>query len=123
METSQLHRNKVRKKRAFRVRKQINGDANRPRLSVFRSARHIYAQIIDDENSLTLASTSTLSKEFQKTEYKHKNKDSAKHLGLKIAELAKAKNISAVVFDRGRFKYHGIVAALADGAREGGLQL
>lgn len=123
MENSQLHRNHVRKNRAMRVRKRLRGNQEKPRLSVYKSGKHLYVQIIDDEQSATLASTSTLTKEFRETEHKRKNKDSAKQLGLKIAELAKSKNVSTVVFDRGRFKYHGVIAAVADGAREGGLQL
>jgi large subunit ribosomal protein L18 len=123
MEKSQLHRNRVRKKRAMRVRQRVRGNRETPRLSVFKSVKHLYVQLIDDEQSETLASASTLSKELRQTEYNRKNKESAKRLGLKIAELAKGKNVEKVVFDRGRFKYHGLIAAIADGAREGGLQL
>jgi len=123
MDTSQLHRNHVRKMRTMRVRKRLRGNQEKPRLSVFKSAKHLYVQLIDDEQAVTLVSTSTQGKEFQQTEYNRKNKPSAKQLGLKIAELAKERNVSTVVFDRGRFKYHGVIAAVADGAREGGLQL
>jgi len=123
MENSQLHRNHIRTKRAMRVRQRLRGNQEKPRLSVFKSSKHLYVQLIDDVQSTTIASTSTLSKEFRQTEYNRKNKDSAKQLGLKIAELAKGKNIKTVVFDRGRFKYHGVIASIADGAREGGLQL
>ena len=123
MDNSQLHRNSIRKKRALRVRKTLRGSQEKPRLCVIKSGQHVYAHLIDDESALTLASVSTLSKEFRQTEYNRKNKDSAKQLGLKIAELAKEKNVKTVVFDRGRFKYHGVVASVADGAREGGLQL
>ncbi len=122
MDSSQLRRNRVRHKRALRVRQTLRGNLEKPRMSVFKSAKHLYVQIIDDEQSATLASTSTRSKEFSKTEYNRKNKESAKQLGIKIAELAKEKNVKAVIFDRGRFKYHGVIAALADGAREAGLQ-
>lgn len=123
MENSQLHRNHVRKNRAMRVRKRLRGNQEKPRLSVFRSTKHLYVQLIDDEQAITLASTSTRAKEFQQTEYNKKNKLTAKQLGLKIAELAKGKNVKAVVFDRGRFKYHGVIASVAEGAREGGLHL
>ena len=123
MEKSQIRRNCVRKSSAFRVRKTLRGNLEKPRLSVFKSGKHIYAQLIDDEHGVTLVSTSTLSKEFQSTEHNRKNIESGKQVGLKIATLAKEKNVEKVVFDRGRFKYHGVVAAVADGAREGGLQL
>lgn len=123
MEKSQLHRNHVRGKRAMRVRKKLRGCQDKPRLSVFKSGKHVYVQVIDDERSITLASTSTLSKEFKNTEFSKKNVESGKQLGLKIAQLAKEKEVEAVVFDRGRYKYHGIIASVADGAREGGLQL
>lgn len=123
MEKSQIRRNCVRKTRALRVRKTLRGNLEKPRLSVFKSGRHVYVQLIDDEHGVTLASASTLSKEFQNTEHNRKNIESGKQVGLKIATLAKEKNVEKVVFDRGRFKYHGVVAAVADGAREGGLQL
>jgi large subunit ribosomal protein L18 len=123
MDTSQLKRNEIRKTRALRVRKRLRGDQEKPRLCVIKSARHVYVQIIDDVNAVTLASTSTISKEFRESEFNHKNKEAGKQLGLKIAELAKGKNITTVVFDRGRSKYHGVIASVADGAREGGLRL
>jgi large subunit ribosomal protein L18 len=123
MDKSQLHRNRTRVKRALRVRQRLRGNQERPRLSINKTAKHLYVQLIDDEKAATLASTSTLSKDFSQTEFNRKNKESAKQLGLKIAELAKAQNVDKVVFDRGRFKYHGIIASVAEGAREGGLQL
>lgn len=122
MESSQKHITKVRKKRVFRIRKKLRGDQNKPRLCVIKTNKNIHVQLIDDENSVTVASTSTLSKEFRTTEYNKRNQGSAKQLGLKIAELAKQKDISRVVLDRSGFKYHGVIAALADGAREGGLE-
>ncbi len=122
MDSSQLHKSRKRKSRALRVRQHLRGNGEKPRLSVVKSSQHLYVQLIDDEKSITLASTSTLSKDFRGSEFNRKNKESAKQLGLKIAALAKQKNVNAVVFDRGSFKYHGVVAALADGAREGGLQ-
>ncbi|MCH9625796.1 MAG: 50S ribosomal protein L18 [Chlamydiales bacterium] len=121
MESSQKHRNRIRKTRAMRVGKHVRGSQEKPRLKVIRSNTQVYVQLIDDEKSITLASTSTLSKDSKNTESQKKNVTSAKQLGLKIAELAKEKNVQKVVFDRGRYRYHGIVAAIADGAREGGL--
>jgi large subunit ribosomal protein L18 len=106
-----------RHRRVLRVRKTLNGTLMKPRLSVCKSNKHLYAQLIDDENSHTLAFASTLSKEKMK-----KSKESAKEVGLKLAKIAKEKNINRVIFDRGRYKYHGLIAHLADGAREGGLE-
>ena len=123
MDNSQLHRNRTRIKRVLRVRQNLRGDQDKPRLSVHKSSKHLYVQLIDDEKSTTLASISTMTKEFRDSEYNRKNKEAAKQLGLKIAELAKQKNVQKVVFDRGRYKYHGLIASIADGAREGGLQL
>jgi large subunit ribosomal protein L18 len=109
----------------MRVRKRIHGTAARPRLSVFRSALHIYAQLIDDDSGITLAAVSTRSPAFREKAgaagEKAARKDSAGVVGNLIAEMAKAKGIAAVVFDRNRYRYHGRVKALADGARAGGL--
>lgn len=113
---------KLREKRALRVRKHLRGSSEKPRLSVVKSNLHIQVQIIDDETGKTLASTSTYSKEFRNTEFNKKNKASARKLGEQIAEIAKSKNIKEVVFDRGPFKYHGILAELANAARSNGLQ-
>ena len=110
--------NKARLKRHGRVRNKISGTAQRPRLNVFRSANHIYAQIIDDVAGITLASASTMEKGFGEGG----NKEAAKKVGQKIAEAAKAKGIEEVVFDRGGYLFHGRVKELADGAREGGLK-
>ena len=110
---------KARTKRHVRVRSKISGTPERPRLSVFRSLQHIYAQLIDDVNGVTLCSASTVEKDF--TEYGG-NKEAAKKIGLAIAERAKAKGIDEVVFDRGGNVYTGRVQALAEGAREGGLK-
>lgn len=112
--------NVARMKRHQRVRKNISGTAERPRLNVYRSLNHIYAQIIDDVAGVTLVSASTLSPEFGKNP--GGNIEAAKKVGLLVAEKAKAKGIEVVVFDRGGYLYHGRVAALAEGAREGGLQ-
>ena len=111
--------NKARVKRHGRVRNKISGTAQRPRLNVFRSAKHIYAQIIDDVAGATLACASSLEKGFEGT---GSNKEAAKKVGLQIAQAAKAKGIEEVVFDRGGYIYHGRVKDLAEGAREGGLK-
>ncbi|MFV0400392.1 MAG: 50S ribosomal protein L18 [Oscillospiraceae bacterium] len=111
--------NKARLKRHQRIRNKVNGTAECPRLNVFRSANHIYAQIIDDVKGVTLVSASTKDKGFEGT---GGNKEAARKVGEKIAENAKAKGIEQVVFDRGGYIYHGRVKELADGAREGGLK-
>lgn len=111
-----------RNKRAMRVRKKIQGNHIIPRLSVIKSNSHIHVQLIDDVTGVTLGATSTLSNEFKGTQFNRKNKASAKALGEKIAEIAQAKNIKEVVFDRGHRKYHGILAELADSARSAGLK-
>ncbi len=119
MENSLRKRDDVRRKRALRIRKHLRGTAQKPRLSVQRSNRHISAQIIDDEKGVTLASFGTLSKD---SKFKVKSRESAAHVGEQIATLAKGKNIEAVIFDRGRNKYHGVIASLADAARKTGLK-
>ena len=108
-----------RLKRHKRVRAKISGTPERPRLNVFRSETNIYAQIIDDVNGKTLVSASSLEKAFECDGTKT---DAAKKVGQVVAERAKAAGISEVVFDRGGYVYHGRVAALAEGAREGGRQ-
>jgi large subunit ribosomal protein L18 len=110
--------NAQRLKRHRRVRKNISGTAERPRLNVFRSLNHIYAQIIDDTNGVTLVSASSMEKDFNGY---GGNVEAAKAVGKKVAEKAVAAGIKSVVFDRGGYVYHGRVAALAEGAREGGL--
>ena len=112
--------NRARLRRHARVRRKISGTAQCPRLDVFRSARHIYAQIIDDEAGVTLASASSMDKDF--TEYGG-NVEAARAVGEKIAKVALEKGITEVVFDRGGYIYHGRVKALAEGAREGGLKM
>jgi large subunit ribosomal protein L18 len=104
--------------RIKRVRSRIKGSPQRPRMSVKRSLRFIYVQLIDDENNITLAAASD--REFSKEEKKQK-KERAKEVGREIARQAKEKGIKEIVFDRRGYRYHGRVAALADGAREGGL--
>ena len=111
--------NAQRLKRHKRVRAKVFGTPERPRLNVFRSATNIYAQIIDDVNGKTLVSASSLEKDFACEGTKT---DAAKKVGMMVAERAKAKGIEVVVFDRGGYVYHGRVQALAEGAREGGLQ-
>jgi large subunit ribosomal protein L18 len=110
-----LRRNRIRK----RARARIRGTAERPRLSVFRSNKQIYAQIIDDDNGLTLASCSSRINDLNLQPLS--KIELSNQVGKKLAEIAKEKGIEAVVFDRGGYKYHGRVKALADGAREGGL--
>ena len=114
-----IDKNAQRMKRHIRVRGKISGTPERPRLSVFRSNANIYAQVIDDINGVTLASASTLDKEFDGATG---NVEAAKKVGKAVAERAKAKGIDTVVFDRSGYIYHGRVAALAEGAREGGLE-
>ncbi len=112
----------ARARRHARVRKNLSGTNERPRLAVFRSVAEIYAQVIDDAAGNTLVSASTVDKELREKIKGMKKSEQAKLVGKTVAERAKSKGITAVVFDRGGFKYIGRVKALADGAREGGLQ-
>lgn len=112
-------KNQVRKKRHARVRAKISGTTQRPRLNVYRSNKHIYAQIIDDTQGVTLASASTMDTDFEGTA---SNVEAATKIGETIAKRAAEKNIKAVVFDRGGYLYHGRVKALAEAARENGLE-
>ncbi|MBQ7608647.1 MAG: 50S ribosomal protein L18 [Desulfovibrionaceae bacterium] len=114
-------KNENRKHRKIRIRKKISGTAERPRLVVFRSNMHIYAQLIDDTEGKSLAAASTLALSRAEAGL-HCNKDGATRVGKEIARMAKEKNISKVVFDRNGYLYHGRVKAVADGAREGGLE-
>ncbi len=111
----------LRKRRAFRVRKRIRGTSERPRLSVARSHRHIAAQLIDDITGKTIASASSLDKNLSGKIKSGGNQDAAQAIGKAIAERGIAAGVKAVAFDRGPYRYHGRVAALADAAREGGL--
>lgn len=113
------NRKEARLNRHRRVRGKVSGTAACPRLNVFRSAKHIYAQLIDDVNGVTLAAASSLDKEF---EGYGGNKEAAHKVGNKVAEIAKGKGITEVVFDRGGFVYTGRVKELAEGARESGLE-
>lgn len=115
-------RSEARIRRHARVRKHVSGTLERPRLNVFRALSHIYVQVIDDEAGNTLVSASTMDQELR-AKFEGKNKtEQAKLVGQAIAERAKAKGIVKVVFDRGGYQYFGRVKALADGAREGGLE-
>jgi large subunit ribosomal protein L18 len=111
----------ARTRRHLRVRKKVTGSANRPRLVVNRSARHMFAQIVDDSAGRTLAAASTLDAGIRSADGDKTAK--ARQVGELLAQRAAAAGIAAVVFDRGGYRYHGRIAALADGAREGGLKL
>ena len=116
---SKPDKNKTRKKRHQRVRRKISGTAECPRLNVFRSNKNIYTQLIDDVEGVTLASASTLDNEISDEDTKV---DQAAAVGKLVAERAQENDIKEVVFDRGGYKYHGRVAALAEAARENGLE-
>jgi len=118
--TRTKEKQRLRLRRHRRVRKHVSGTAERPRLAVFRSNKHISAQVIDDVSGRTLASASTVEKDLKSTA--GGNRDAAKKVGQLLGERAKAAGVSKVVFDRGGFQYHGRVAALADAAREAGLE-
>ena len=112
----------ARKRRKLRFMKKIRGTPDRPRLCVYRSNKHIYAQIVDDQDTRTLAAASTLSKELASLADKRATKEAARKVGELIAKKAKERNIRKVVFDRNGFLYHGRVQAVADAAREAGLE-
>jgi len=114
-------RYQARKKRQVRVRRKVVGSVERPRLCVFRSAKHIYAQIIEDTDGKTLVAVSTISKDIAEGQKYSGNVEAAKAVGTAIAKKALEKNIKQVVFDRNGFLYHGRVKALAEAAREAGL--
>ncbi|KAI7837289.1 hypothetical protein COHA_008903 [Chlorella ohadii] len=120
-----MTRRESTEKRHRRIRSKVEGTGERPRLAVFRSNNHIYAQVIDDEAGRTLAASSTLNPEIRQAlageDASSGNVEAARMVGAKIAELCKQKNIEKVCFDRGGFRYHGRVQALADAAREAGL--
>ena len=119
---SKESRSKVRVNKHRRIRNRFAGTAERPRLAVFRSNNHMYAQIIDDDAQNTLVSASTLQKDVKAELEKTNNVDAAAYVGTVIAKRALEKGITTVVFDRGGFIYHGKVKALADAAREAGLE-
>lgn len=115
-------RQEARLKRRKRIRKKVSGSPERPRLSVFRSSKHIYAQVIDDLNGVTLVTASTLSPEIRQQEKVKGKIEDAKRVGKLIAQMTKAQGVTSVVFDRNGFMYHGRVRALAAAAREAGLE-
>ncbi len=117
-----IDRKEKRKRRHLRVRKKVFGTPERPRLAVYRSNKHIYAQIIDDTKGHTLVSASTLDKELRGKLEKTWNREAAREVGKLIGKRALEKGIKKVVFDRGGYKYHGRVKELAEGAREAGLE-
>lgn len=113
-------RENCRKKRALRVRKNLCGTGQKPRLCVVKSNLHIYAQLVNDDEGVTLGSYSSMHKNFDK-KVKSKSKESARIIGKKIAELAQGKNITNLIMDRGRNKYHGLIAELVTAVRESGI--
>ncbi|MDQ1910861.1 50S ribosomal protein L18 [Paenibacillus sp. GD4] len=115
-------KNKARLKRHLRVRKKIQGTTERPRLNIFRSSKHMYAQLIDDVKGVTIAAASTQDKELRENIGNGGNVEAATKVGALIAERAKKAGVVSVVFDRGGYLYHGRVKALADAAREAGLE-
>lgn len=117
-----ISRNEIRKRKHARVRRKISGTAEMPRLCVFRSSKHIYAQVIDDVTGTTLAQASSLDAEIKSQTDEGGNKDAASKVGELVAKRALEKDIDTVVFDRGGYIYHGRVAALAEAAREAGLK-
>lgn len=110
-----------RQKRKLSIRKRIDGTPDRPRLSVFRSAKHIYVQVVDDVNAVTLAASSSILNEMRLQFKSVKKSEQANAVGRQIASVCLKSGIQKVVFDRNGFRYHGRISALADGAREGGL--
>ncbi|MBF8263674.1 MAG: rplR [Parachlamydiales bacterium] len=122
MDNSQKRRRRARAARVMRVRGHIRGTPEKPRLSIFKSNQHLFAQLIDDVNRVTIAGIGTQSKANQKTAHNKKSKAAARSIGTEMAEIAKKKNIAMAVFDRGRYKFHGIIAEFANAAREAGLQ-
>lgn len=117
-----INKNQTRTKRHIRLRHDLAGTTARPRLCVYRSLNHIYAQIIDDSKGVTLVSCNTTQKEIKEAIKDMTNKEQARYVGEQIAKLAKKKKITQVVFDRGGYLYTGRVKELADGARAGGLE-
>jgi large subunit ribosomal protein L18 len=122
MLTNIKYKKEAREKRHGSLRKRISGTAERPRLAIFRSAKHIYAQVIDDDSKKTLVATSDQKLEKTKDQGKEDKKARAKKVGTEIAKKCQEKGIDKVVFDRAGYKYHGRVSALAAGAREAGLK-
>jgi large subunit ribosomal protein L18 len=121
VEEKQMAKIEPRLKRKARIRRKLSGTAQRPRMSVYKSLKHIYAQVVDDSSSRTLAFASSLSKELKGNREGDKKAD-ALRVGKLIAEKCRAANVEAVVFDRNGFPYHGRIAAVAEGARKAGLK-
>ena len=119
---ARINRAVARQRRHARVRVKVHGTADRPRLNVFRSLEHIYAQVIDDTTGVTLASASTVDRDLRGQGASLTKIEQAKAVGKAVAERAKAKGVTQVVFDRGGYPYHGRVKALAESSREGGLE-
>lgn len=117
-----VDKNKKRLQRHYSIRNKITGTPERPRLNIFKSSKHIYAQVIDDATGATLASASTQDKELKAQVAELTKKEAAKLVGKTVGERAKEKGINTVVFDRGGYLYHGRVQLLAEGARESGLE-
>lgn len=115
-----FNRKEITRKRHYRLRRRLTGTSARPRLSVYRSGKHIYAQVIDDSAAVTLVSASTVEKAFR--DQSGANVEAARQVGVLLAERALKAGLTQVVFDRGGFLYHGRIAALADAAREAGLE-
>jgi large subunit ribosomal protein L18 len=118
----QKAKEKQRRRRRQHVRRKVVGNSERPRLTVFRSSKHIYAQLIDDLSGQTLATASSLTPDVHKDLSYGGNVKAAQAVGRKLAEVAKERGIARAAFDRGHYRYHGRIKALADAAREGGLQ-
>lgn len=120
MDKSLQKREIRRERRSMSVRRRVRGTSEKPRLSVMRSNKHLFAQLIDDENLITLVGVGTAGK---KSPFGKKSKEAARQIGAKIAQIAKEKKIQKAVFDRGYYKFHGLIAEIAAGAREAGLQV
>ena len=118
----QISKNEIRERVHIRIRKKLRGTTERPRLAIFRSTAHIYAQVIDDVKGVTLVAASSLEKAADGKKVTGGNLTAAKEIGKRVAERAKENGINKVVFDRGGYIYHGRVKALADAAREAGLE-
>jgi len=117
-----MNKSEQRERRKLRIRKSVSGTAERPRLSVFRSSQHIYAQVIDDEKNTTVACASTLSKDLKSSVGEATKRGAAEKVGEAIAKICLSKGIKKVVFDRGGYVYHGRISALAEAARKAGLE-
>lgn len=122
MDSSQQQKYLRREKRELRVRKFLRGSASKPRMCVVKTNKHLYVQLIDDTIGQVICSLSTHAKTMRSTPHCHKSKESGRVLGEQVAQMAQGKEIKKVVFDRGAHRYHGVLAAVADGARAAGLE-